>query len=306
MTSLDMIKSLVDKNDVFGNLYIELISKAINDNRGVDTSYTMASKRVYKEQLFSKQGRDYNYCEVHHIIPRCCGGTDDSDNLVILFQTSENKEHLLAHEYLWKSTSLFLENKNKLASSYLFISKLVGNKLKQKEFNDCFEQSLKVSTKSGKDNGMYGKHHSLETREKMKWSEDKRKKHSGGNNPMYGKHWSNEKIDQIRKNQPTRVKIYYNGVLYDSVSMLSKIPIDGKLRSKNTIMDWARKQINGLKLFDDSNLIEYTPKNKEIIYKGKTYKSSRNLIKQVGGIFKNHSSVAKWAREESHGLKYKK
>ena len=123
---------------------------------------------------------------------------------------------------------------------------------------------------------------------------------------MYGKHWSNEKIDQIRKNQPTRVKIYYNGVLYDSVSMLSKIPIDGKLRSKSTIMDWARKQINGLKLFDDSNLIEYTPKNKEIIYKGKTYKSSRNLIKQVGGIFKNHSSVAKWAREESHGLKYKK
>ena len=38
------------------------------------------------------------YCETHHIIPRCMGGTDDPTNLVDL--TAE--EHYVAHQLLVK------------------------------------------------------------------------------------------------------------------------------------------------------------------------------------------------------------
>ena len=38
------------------------------------------------------------YCEIHHIIPRCLGGTDDLDNLIKLTY----REHYLAHLLLTK------------------------------------------------------------------------------------------------------------------------------------------------------------------------------------------------------------
>lgn len=37
-----------------------------------------------------------SYCEVHHIIPKCMGGTDDKDNLIELFA----REHFVAHRML--------------------------------------------------------------------------------------------------------------------------------------------------------------------------------------------------------------
>lgn len=42
--------------------------------------------------------RNLDYSEKHHIIPRCLGGTDDNDNLVVLTA----REHFLAHYLLTK------------------------------------------------------------------------------------------------------------------------------------------------------------------------------------------------------------
>jgi hypothetical protein len=38
------------------------------------------------------------YCEIHHIVPRCLGGTDDEDNLIKLTY----REHYIAHWLLTK------------------------------------------------------------------------------------------------------------------------------------------------------------------------------------------------------------
>lgn len=43
---------------------------------------------------------------------------------------------------------------------------------------------------SGEKNGMYGKHHTEEAKQKM--SQSKKGKYSGSNNPMYGKHHTEE------------------------------------------------------------------------------------------------------------------
>ena len=48
------------------------------------------------------------YYEKHHIIPRCCGGTDNSSNLVLLTA----REHFLAHYLLtkmYKNTEFYLK-----------------------------------------------------------------------------------------------------------------------------------------------------------------------------------------------------
>jgi len=54
-------------------------------------------KLIIRAQLLSR-GRTDTYCEQHHIIPRCIGGLDTGDNLVLL--TPE--EHYIAHLLLVK------------------------------------------------------------------------------------------------------------------------------------------------------------------------------------------------------------
>ena len=57
--------------------------------------------RIYNNLITRAQGRSLDknvYAEVHHIVPRCMGGTDDQTNLATLTP----QEHLLAHLLLIK------------------------------------------------------------------------------------------------------------------------------------------------------------------------------------------------------------
>jgi co-chaperonin GroES (HSP10) len=57
----------------------------------------MNYKRIYDSLINRGQHREYDgYTEIHHIVPRCLGGSDDQLNLVRL--TPE--EHYLAHQLL--------------------------------------------------------------------------------------------------------------------------------------------------------------------------------------------------------------
>lgn len=59
----------------------------------------MNYKEIYENLIKRGKNRDVQgYTERHHVIPKCMGGTDDSDNLVRL--TPE--EHFLAHQLLVK------------------------------------------------------------------------------------------------------------------------------------------------------------------------------------------------------------
>ena len=116
--NISILENLVGKDDEFGKQYIDLIKSAIEDGRLCDKKLSTVRSSYYKKSFFKKQNKEYIYCEVHHIIPKCCGGSDDADNLVYLYCTECYPEHLKAHEYLWKSSSLFLEFHNQLAGSF--------------------------------------------------------------------------------------------------------------------------------------------------------------------------------------------
>jgi hypothetical protein len=59
----------------------------------------MDYQKIY-DQLIQKRKNSLieGYCENHHIIPRCLGGTDNTDNLVLLTA----REHFIAHQLLAK------------------------------------------------------------------------------------------------------------------------------------------------------------------------------------------------------------
>lgn len=129
------------------------------------------------------------YHERHHIIPKCCGGTDDKDNLIDLFA----REHFEAHRLL------ALENPDIKGLTYAWwcMSYVVNKDTKEryivteKEYEEARIAVSKIS--KGENNSNYGKKYTDEEKEHL------RKLFSGENNPFYGKHHSQDTIQKLRE-----------------------------------------------------------------------------------------------------------
>lgn len=152
------------------------------------------------------------YKERHHIVPRCMGGTDDSENLVDLTA----REHFIIHKLL----CMIYPDNNKLFFAYrmmavmknsydnertyivgareferirLLANHLIGNALRgrktgKKSF-DIIEKQVQSRQKNAKDRGYY---HSTETKKKI-------------GNALRGKPKSEKHIEKIKnanKNNP--------------------------------------------------------------------------------------------------------
>jgi len=113
------------------------------------------------------------YCERHHIIPRCMGGSDDIDNLVNL--TPE--EHFVAHQLLVK---MYPSNPGLVYAAHTMTAgpRRINNKLygwlKDKHPRGMLGKSHSLETRrqmsksrTGIKNGMFGKQHTTETKNKM-------------------------------------------------------------------------------------------------------------------------------------------
>ena len=175
------------------------------------TYQELVDKSVAKMGHPRKYGKDkikgYNQ---HHIVPRCMGGSDDGDNIVYLTYA----EHLMAHILLFREnpnnyglakTATFMADKCDDIRDYLVT--IVDN---EDEFNDYIVDLVKAREVaneehskhiSGKNNPFYGKHHTEESRQKMR---ENRPDMSGENNPMCGKHHTEESKQKIRENIPDK------------------------------------------------------------------------------------------------------
>ena len=126
----------------------------------------------YIKTLLSTRGRhilDKNkYTETHHIIPRCMGGSDDEENLIDLFP----QEHYLSHKLLAEENP----DNSSLLTAW---------------FRMCYK------------NGSTGTQDFISSEEysylREKYSKKRSEIYSGENNPFYGKHHSEETKDKIRK-----------------------------------------------------------------------------------------------------------
>lgn len=91
----------------------------MNYNRLYDMIIERAMSRAKTEKL--------EFCEIHHIIPKCMGGTDEKSNLVAL----SLREHFLAHwllhkihptsaKLLYAWNSFCMNNGSRTATSHLY------------------------------------------------------------------------------------------------------------------------------------------------------------------------------------------
>jgi hypothetical protein len=163
-------------------------------------------KKWYDAIIKKAQNRvTEEYTELHHILPRSLGGSNNDKNLVSL----TIREHFICHILLTKFTSG--EDRNKML--YAVILMKGGNDKQPRYINSRLYESVKLlfaknrKTMTGEKNSFYGKKHSAETRAKM--SASKKKLYGNGNHPHIGMKRSEEvkrNISLARKGQPSPKK----------------------------------------------------------------------------------------------------
>lgn len=209
----------------------------------METTYEEFIQNILETRGRFACGEEYH--ERHHIIPKCLGGTNDEDNLIDLFA----REHFIAHRLL------ALENpeNDKMIYAWNMMSNLKkeDRQITAKEYEEVRIAFCK--TISGENNPFYGKHHSEETREKM------RKNHadfSGKNHPNYGisRYGKDNPNYGNRYSEETRRKISENHADMSGENN----PMYGKTHSEDARIKMRNAKIG---LYDRSN----GPQAKKII-----------------------------------------
>ncbi len=122
-------------------IYEDLINKALKENR-------KKRKRDHK---------DYVYYEKHHIVPRCLGGKDKKENLVLLTA----REHFVAHKLL---AEVFPDERGLVYSLWMLTTKVsfenrrnyIVSSKEYERFKNEFSKLLSVKNK-GEGNPNFGK-----------------------------------------------------------------------------------------------------------------------------------------------------
>ena len=142
------------------------------DYQRIHDSIILNAKRKNRKKL-KKTNKDYVYYENHHIIPRCMGGTNDKENLVLLTA----KEHYMIHKLL---TIIYPSNRS---FGYTLIRMMYGN---------GFDKKMRFSSKEY----AYAK----ELRGKQGMSEEAKQKMSKAKRQMSDE--TKQKMSNSRKGKP--------------------------------------------------------------------------------------------------------
>ena len=117
------------------------------------------------------------YCERHHIVPRCLGGTDEQSNLIDLFA----HEHFIAHKLLAEENP----NNDKLIYAYWMMAHIGRVEVSALEYEEARIVSSKALSQAR--HGWY----------------------VGSKNPNYGNYWSEEQkrhMSQVKSNPPEETR----------------------------------------------------------------------------------------------------
>lgn len=151
-----------DHRSKYRNLYIKLIDRC---------------------KLMTKDELNAQYTEKHHILPKCMGGKDEDDNIIVL----PIRYHIMAHLILLEAypdiqglsyAILILTNGGKSKTQFERNS-IVEKRFSSRLISRIREESIKKI--SGKNNPNYGKPRSEDFKKLMS------QKFSGSGNPMYGR-----------------------------------------------------------------------------------------------------------------------
>lgn len=93
--------------------------------------------------------------EVHHIVPKSMGGSNDKSNLISLTP----RQHYIAHWMLWKAYG------GKMAQAFFFFNNYHGKRISSKAYEQLRSEALAAI--SGANHYLYGKQIPAESRLKM-------------------------------------------------------------------------------------------------------------------------------------------
>ena len=149
--------------------------------------------KIYDNLIFKAKNRILSseiYSEKHHILPKCLGGKNNIENIVILTA----REHFIAHKLLKK----IYPNYRKLAFAFFMMNVSSKNhkRITGKKY-EILKKNLSELSK-GSNNPMYGKTHTLEAREKIAKSKIGKGLY-GNQNGMYGKSHTLETKQKLSK-----------------------------------------------------------------------------------------------------------
>lgn len=191
-----------------------------------------------------------SYTEIHHIIPRSMGGSDDHDNLVSLTP----REHFICHLLLPKITNG--EARKKMVTAYILMSGM--KKYNSRSYGVYREEYRIINSEArmgssngmhgvrrcGEDNPFYGKTHTEETKRRIS---EKNKGHSRNKGiPFTDEHKRNISIAARKRVPASRLhseetKRKMSNIALDNnpgFSAVSKCPKCGKEGQKANISKW--------------------------------------------------------------------
>lgn len=165
----------------------------------------MNYKKIYDSIIQKAQNRNIqlDYFELHHILPKCLGGTDISSNIVKLTA----REHYLCHYLLAKHYNI-----KKLWAAFAMMSS-VSTKHQRIYTSRQFEAMRVARTKafSGTGNGMYGKpsafkdkKHTNKSKEKIRLAKLGKKRTPFKRSPATEE--TKQKISKTKKGVPSKRK----------------------------------------------------------------------------------------------------
>jgi len=169
---------------------------------------------ISKAKSLPRKKGDGSYYELHHIVPRCMGGTDDKHNLVLL----TGREHFVAHKLLH-----FANPHNNLLfhAYYAMCNQSEGREYSPSSRDYEYTRSLFSKQRSlawsGENNPSYGRDQ------------------SGNKNPMYGKDAWNKGLESDRKGK-TYSEIYGDNAEVIAQKISSALQgIENKNRGKTNV-----------------------------------------------------------------------
>jgi len=147
-----------------------------------------------------KNQRGYVYYENHHILPRCLGGGDNEENLVLLTA----KEHYICHKLL---TYIYIKSyKIMCAFHRMTFSKFTKHKISSRDYE--YAKFLRVTTPISEETRAKMKNHKFSEEHKKKLSESHKGPHpkdryhadfSGEKNPFYNKTHSDKTKEKMKQ-----------------------------------------------------------------------------------------------------------
>lgn len=172
----------------------------------------ITSRLLLQEERAVLKKQKQSYFERHHIIPKCMGGSNDKDNLILLTA----KEHYIAHWLLWKghglpklaqafNMMLVKANENRISCNLIKSSKTYERL--RIEINSHISETIKEFRKNnvhpssllkGETHWNYGRKHSEETKKKLSLLT------SGENHWAYGTNLSEQTKEKQRETMTGR------------------------------------------------------------------------------------------------------